>query len=255
MQDAAAGMVANNGAMRSYAELYRYGLYLDNTGRTESGLELWTTAAARAGGVPELASTQASMLAQGALDRALMENCRVAMELVNSVKGMPKGPVASFNAGMAAALCGDQAYAEEVTTALQQSFPQSTAVAQYYVPELQAAAQIGVNEPEKALGSLIALEEYDQISLTPYLRGMANAALGQMPAAILDFQMVLDHRGVALTLGSNTYPMAEVGVARAQVANRDKKDGAAAYQRFLMLWQEADQGQPLTGEALAKSKS
>ena len=85
----------------------------------------------------------------------------------------------AFHAGMAAALCGDQPYAEKTIAALQQNYPQNTAVAQYYVPELQAAAEIGVNEPEKALDSLIALEPYDSISLTPYLRGMANAALGQ----------------------------------------------------------------------------
>ena len=102
------------------------------------------------------------MLAQGALDRALTESCTVALEMVDEVKSLPKGPVASFNAGMAAALCGDQPYAENTIAALQQSYPQNTAVAQYYVPQLQAAAEIGVNEPEKALDSLIALEQYDR---------------------------------------------------------------------------------------------
>jgi eukaryotic-like serine/threonine-protein kinase len=234
--------------------LYRYGLYLDNTGRTEAGLELWRIAADKADEVPELASTKSSMLAQGALDRALMESCTVALELVDKLKGLPKGPDASFNAGMAAALCGDQPYAEKTIVALQQNYPQNTAVAQYYVPQLQAAAQIGVNEPEKALDSLIALGQYDQISLTPYLRGMANAALGQMPAAVLDFQTVLTHRGVALTLGSNSYPMAEIGVARAHLVNRNKAASIDAYKKFLTLWGEADQGQPLIAEALAKSK-
>jgi hypothetical protein len=234
--------------------VYRYGLYLDDTGRTEAGLELWKSAAARANGVPELGSTQASMLAQGALDRALMESCTVALELAEEVKALPKGPVASFNAGMAAALCGDEPYAERTIIAMQQRYPRSTAVEQYYIPQLQAAAQIGVNEPEKAIDSLIDLEQYDQISLTPYLRGMADAALGQMPAAILDFETMAGHRGAALTLGSNAYPMSVVGVARARATKRDKKESAEAYQRFLMLWGEADQGQPLIKEALARSK-
>jgi eukaryotic-like serine/threonine-protein kinase len=254
MQGAIAGTTASGDAPMTYAKLYRYGLYLDNTGRTEAGLELWRTAATKANSVPEFASIQASMLAQGALDRALMESCTVALELADEVKGLPKGPLASFNAGMAAALCGDQPYAEKTIAALQQSYPQSTAVAQYYVPLLQAAAEIGVNEPEKSLESLIALEQYDDISLTPYLRGMADAALGQMPAAVRDFQAVLAHRGMAFTLGSNAYPMAEVGVGRARAANREKSGSVEAYQRFLVLWREADQGQPLVAEALAKSK-
>jgi tetratricopeptide (TPR) repeat protein len=238
----------------SFAKLYRYGLYLDNTGRTEAALELWRDTAARASSVPELASTQASMLAQGALDRALIESCTVALELVDEAKNLPKGPVASFNAGMAAALCGDEPYAEKTIAALQQSYPQNTAVAQYYVPELRAAGEIGVNEPEKGIDSLLDLEAYDQVSLAPYLRGMANAALGQIPAAIVDFQKVSAHRGLALTLGSTAYPMAEVGVARAHAVNRNKAESTAVYQRFLKLWGEADQGQPLVAEALSKSK-
>jgi serine/threonine-protein kinase len=174
--------------------------------------------------------------------------------MVDDVKGLPKGPVASFNAGMAAALCGDQPYAKKTIAALQQSYPQSTAVTQYYVPQLQAAAKIGVNEPEQALDTLIALEQYDQISVTPYLRGMANAALGQMPAAILDFQIAQANRGSSFLLSGDVYPMAELGVARAYAANRDKADSVEAYRRFLVLWKEADRGQPLMVEALAKSK-
>jgi eukaryotic-like serine/threonine-protein kinase len=254
MQVAFAGTTTANGAPITRAELYQYGLYLDTVGKTGAGSDLWRVTAAVAGSVPELASTQASMLAQGALDRALVESCAVALEMVDDVKSLPKGPVASFNAGMAAALCGDRPYAEKTIAALQQGYPQSPAVAQYYMPQLQAAAEIGANEPEKALETLIALEQYDQISLAPYLRGMANAALGQMKAAILDFQIAQANRGSSLLLSGSVYPMAELGVARAYAASRDKTDSVEAYRRFLMLWKEADPGQPLLTEALAKSK-
>jgi serine/threonine-protein kinase len=111
-----------------------------------------------------------------------------------------------------------------------------------------------VNEPEKALDSLIGLEQFDEVPLTHYLRGVANAALGQMPAAIIDFQTVLAHRSEALMQGTNAYPMAEVGMARAYAANRDKTDSVAAYRDFLVSWEGADRGQPLIMEALAKSK-
>jgi serine/threonine-protein kinase len=253
LQGAIAGPTVGGAAQAGYAELYRYGLYLDNTGSSESGLEVWRTAAARAGSIPEFASTRASMLAQGALDRALMESCTVALELVDEVKSLPKGPIASFNAGIAAALCGDQTYAEKVAGALQESYPQNTAVMQSLIPQLEAAAEIGINEPEKALDPLNGLESYDQVALIPYLRGMANAALGQMPAAILDFQTVLDHRGAAVT-ESDAFPMAEMNVARAHAMNRDKRDSVEAYRRFLVLWRNADRNQPLMTAAMAKSK-
>jgi eukaryotic-like serine/threonine-protein kinase len=251
MQDAG---VAGGTEVR-LGELYRYGIYLDDAGKMNAGLALWRTAADRAGNVPELVSAQASMLAQGALDRALAENCNVALAMVDEVKNLTKGPVASFDAGMAAALCGDQPYAEKTAEALQQSYPQNTAVTKYYVPELQAAAEIGVNQPEKALDSLVSLRQYDQISLTPYLRGMADAAMGQSRDAIADFQTVVQHRGMAMLLGGDVYPMAELGAARAYRANRDTPDSAAAYQRFLVSWAGADRGQTLMTEALVRTSS
>jgi hypothetical protein len=75
-----------------------------------------------------------------------------------------------------------------------------------------------------------------------------------MPLAIVDFQAVLGHRDVAVVLGSNVYPMAEIGVARAYCASGDKADSVVAYRRFLALWGDADQGEARVREALAKSK-
>jgi eukaryotic-like serine/threonine-protein kinase len=209
-------------AQSSYADLDNYGLYLDATGRIDAGLELWTLAADSAAKVPELASTRAYLLAQGALDRALMDSCTVALKMVSELSDLPRGPVASVNAGMAAALCGDQTYAEKTVVELLRNFPRSTAVAQYYVPELEAAASIGVNEPARALPGLIALRQYDQISLTPYLRGLARVAVGQMPLAADDFQDVLARRGTDAMLGGTLYPMAQVRAERAYAASADR---------------------------------
>jgi serine/threonine protein kinase len=253
IRELASGVTVDDTQM-TYARLYRYGLYLDNTGKMSSGLEAWRTSAAAAASVPQLTGTQAYLLAQGALDHALAESCTVALEMVNEGKNLPKGPVASFNAGMAAALCGDEHYAEKTAASLQETYPQNTAVTQYYVPELQAAAAIGVNEPERAMPTLIALAKYDQVSLTPYLRGMAHAALGQMSSAVLDFQEVLDHRGLESTFEGDAYPMAEIGIARVYASTRDKPDSVAAYRRFLALWEDADRNQALTIEASTKGK-
>ena len=252
--DNATGTSAHNTEAVTYAALYGQGLSLDNAGRMAEGLEVWRGAAVKASQTAELGSTQASMLAQGALDRALMEDCSVALEMANEARSLPKGPIASFHAGMAAALCGDKTYADRTIAELQQSFPRSTRVAQSYVPELEAAADIGVNEPAKGFQVLANAKAHDQMSLTPYLRGLAHAAVGQMPLAIVDFQAVLVHRGVALALGSNVYPMAEIGMARAYAANGDNADSVAAYRRFLALWVDADADQPRMREALAKSK-
>ena len=237
------------------AQLASYALYLDNTGQLSAGEAAWRAAAARAGSVPGLDSAQASLLAQAALDRALTESCDRALVLAAEVSGMQRGPTASFNAGMAAALCGDKPYADKTAAELQQDFPQNAAVLQYLVPQLAAAADIGINEPAPALQVLLGIGEYDQISLTPYLRGLAHASIGQPQVAIVDYQAVLSHRGVAFILGSDVFPMAQVGVARAAWANHDREAGAAAYIKFLSLWPHADPNDPLIREALTRTKS
>jgi tetratricopeptide (TPR) repeat protein len=249
-----AGAAAIDMELSTYAAMESQGLYLDNAGRMAEGLEVWRTAAAKASQTPELGSTQASMLAQGALDRALTEDCSVALEMANEARGLPKGPIASFHAGMAAALCGDKTYADKTIVELQQSFPRNTRVEQSYVPELEAAAAIGVNEPAKALQVLVNVKAHGQRSLAPYLRGLAHAATGQIPLAIVDFQSVLMHRGIALATGNNVYPMAEIGLARAYAATGDKDASGAAYRRFIVLWGDADQNLPRMKEALVKSK-
>jgi serine/threonine protein kinase/tetratricopeptide (TPR) repeat protein len=238
----------------SFAALHGRGLYLDHTGRMKEGLALWRTSAAKASGAPELESTQAYLLAQGALDRALTENCGVALEMVGEVRDLHKGPIANFHAGLAAALCGDRTYADKVNAELQQKFPKSTMVARYYVPELEAAADIGVNEPGRALQILANMKTTEPMVLVPYLRGLAHAAMNQMPFAVVDFQTVLAHRGMAFPAGGTVYPMAEIGVARAFAAEGNKNDSVAAYKRLLALWDGADQEEPRMKEALAKSK-
>jgi hypothetical protein len=50
------------------------------------------------------------------------------------------------------------------------------------------------------------------------------------------------------------YPMAEIGVARAYKSSRDQLESVEAYRRFLKLWKDADQKDPLVTEALARSK-
>jgi serine/threonine protein kinase/tetratricopeptide (TPR) repeat protein len=253
LEDALALPAAANRPQFTYTDLNNYGLLLDNTGRRSTAVELWRTAAARAGDEAQLSGTQASFLAQGALDQALAENCTVALAMVEDVKGLQKGPIATFNAGMAAALCGDQPYAVKTAVALQQDFPRNTVAIQDYIPELQAAAEIGINEPEKALPGLNTRSQYDRSLLAAYLRGMAHAALGQAPLAGIEFESLLARQGEASMQQGDVYPMAQIGVARAYKSSRNQLESVEAYHRFLKLWKDAGQKDPLVTEALART--
>jgi serine/threonine-protein kinase len=241
-------------SQESYGRLADYGLYLDNAGRMGDGAALWRLAATEAGASSTSGSAKPYLLAQGALDRALTKACGQAAGFANDAAKLPSGLIASFNAGMASALCGDKAGAERVIAALQRAFPHSTAVTGYYVADLRAAMALSANDAKGALAALAPVAPYDDVSLTPYLRGLAHLATGDARLGVADFQMIVDHRGAAFIGGSNVYPMAQIGLARAYGALGDTANSKAAYRRFVALWQDGDQGQALLGEALAKGR-
>lgn len=162
--------------------------------------------------------------------------------------------IAIFNGGMASALCGDKAAAEAAIAALKQAFPHSTAVTGYYVADLEAAMALAANDSQGALTALAVAAPYDDVSLTPYLRGLAHLASKDAKLAVADFQTIVDHRGAAFIGGSNVYPMAQIGLARAYGALGDQVNSKAAYRRFAALWQDGDRGSALLDEALAKSR-
>jgi len=225
--------------------------YLDDSGQWAEGIAAWKAAAAAAGRLKDMASTKNYVLAQAALDRALTGGCAQAKLVAAEGSSENAGVTALFDFGMAAALCGDRTGAERTIRDLKDRFPQNVAVVQYLTPNLRAAEAIAAKDPALALDALAGLGQYDPISLTPYLRGLARFEAGQAALAASDFQLVLNHRGAVFIQGSAVYPMAQLGLARALAASGDRMGSIAAYRSFLGLWSNADEGQPLVNEASA----
>jgi eukaryotic-like serine/threonine-protein kinase len=242
------GTVRSDTARQSYAQLSEEVLYLDNTGQMAASTALWRKRKGLETQDVELASARASMLAQGALDRALAGTCSEAKELAGELDNLPHGPVAGFHAGLAVGLCGDQEATAAAIFWLRQGFPQNTAVAFRYVLELEAASALAGKDASKALEVLATIAPSEDDSLSSYLRGVAHMAGKQPSLATADFQTVLAHRGAAFTSGSNVYPMAEIGLARAAEASGDKTLSVEAYGRFAALWTEKDRAQPSSSE-------
>ena len=239
-------------------EVYRpdwtYGLYLDNSGRLNSGTGMWRSRAQAAARDEDLQSAGAFLLAQAALDRALIGSCGDGEAMALEADDLKQGMIALFNSGMAHALCGNTARARQISKELQDGFPQSFAVTGFYLADLQAAIALHESDPQAALDALKPARQFDLISLTPYLRGRAHVALRQVQIGIVDYQTVLAHRGVMFLAGSDVYPVAEIGVARAFADTGDLGNSAQAYRHFLELWKSADPGQPLLAEARAKAQ-
>ena len=250
--DAAAS--ALQGLQNGFRPDWNLGIYLDNVGRLAAGYELWRSRAGAAMKVNGLQSAAGFLLSQGAVDRALLGDCPAGLAMAREADAHPEGITAMFNVAMADALCGDSARAQKLEEDLQQLYPQSFAVKGFYVADIKAGIALHDQDPTAALDLLTSARQYDLISLTPVLRGRAHVALQQVQIGIVDFQTVLSHRGVPFIVGNVSYPVAQIGVARAFAATGDVGNSAEAYRRFLELWKTADATQPLVTEALVHTR-
>jgi eukaryotic-like serine/threonine-protein kinase len=82
------------------------------------------------------------------------------------------------------------------------------------------------------------------------VRGEAYLAAHQGKEAGVEFQKILDQRGVVVNepIGA----LAHLGLARAYMLQGDTFKAKAAYQDFLTLWKDADPGIAILKEAKAE---
>jgi serine/threonine protein kinase/tetratricopeptide (TPR) repeat protein len=188
------------------------------------------------------------IVAYQAQDLALGENCTDMAAQTKKALALDRERITTYSAAEAMALCGDAAGASPMADTLLKKWPSDTLVNNVYVPAIQASAALSRNQPDQALTALQGHESYDLISLAPYLRGLAHLQQKQPTLAILDFQKIRNHRGTYLGGGlitqnastTLTYPLAELGLARAYAAGKDTAAARAAYKQFLAEWSSAD---------------
>src|SRR5437773_10598236 len=83
-----------------------------------------------------------------------------------------------------------------------------------------------------------------------YVRGEALLAAHRYAEAAVEFQKILDHRGIVGTdpIGA----LAHVQLGRAFALSGDKTKAKAAYDAFLALWKDADPDIPILKSAKAE---
>ena len=95
------------------------------------------------------------------------------------------------------------------------------------------------------------LGEWGLASLYPaYVRGEAYLAARQGREAAVEFQKILDHRGIVISdpIGA----LAHLQLGKAYALSGDKTKAKNAYQDFLTLWKDADPDIPILKEAKAE---
>jgi hypothetical protein len=143
-----------------------------------------------------------------------------------------------------------------------QGIGEDTGVRFSYLPAIRARLALNHGEPSKAIELLQTAVPYELGAprssihgnfgaLYPiYVRGEAYLAARQGAEAAVEFQKILDHRGI---VGSDPIgALAHLQLGRAFAMSRDKTRAMSAYQDFLTLWKDSDPAIPIFKQAIAE---
>ncbi len=231
-----------------------------SSGQLRSARELFDRAAedAQRGGLKEYA---ASIVASEALTEAEFGNYRRARERATAALTMARGRSIQALAGEALALSGEIRQAQAVVDELAQRFPLDTEVNNVILPVVRAAIETKRSNPVKAIEFLRPAAPYELGSnptasyqlapaaafTVPHLRGEAYLRARSGTAAAVEFQKILNHRGIGPV--SPHYALAHLGLGRAYALIGNRAESRRAYQNFLALWKEADPEIPILQQA------
>jgi len=160
---------------------------------------------------------------------------------------------AKYVAACALAYIGDQQGAEGLAQELAKEFPEDTVVQFNYLPTLHARIAINRGKPADAVEILKAALPYElgEWALYPaYIRGEAYLAEQRGAEAAIEFQKILDHRG--LVRNDMIGALAHLQIGRAYAITGNIAKSKAAYQNFLELWKDADPDIPVLKQAKAE---
>jgi len=162
---------------------------------------------------------------------------------------------------MAMARIGDVSRAEALADEALKAYPQDTLLQFYHLPAIRAAVELNRGNAAKAEDSTERARPYELASpSTPptdlralypsYIRGQAYLAMHRGNDAAVEFQRILDHRG--LNANSPLGALAHLQIGRAYAMSGNPAKARTAYQDFLALWKDADPDTPILKQAQAE---
>ena len=197
----------------------------------------------------------------GALQEAEVGNSVAARSRANAAFLLAPGRDVKMFVALALARAGDEDRANRISKELEESNKTNTVLNFYWLPTIKAAMELARGESAKALAALEVTGPYElgatfsaYGNLYPvYLRGEAYLLAHNGPAATSEFQRFLDHRGIVLN--SPLAALAYVQLARAQVLSGDSAAARMSYERFFLLWADADPEVPILKQAKKEYQS
>jgi eukaryotic-like serine/threonine-protein kinase len=236
-------------------------LVLARSGQMRQARTMWERAAALAqqAGNRERAAIYTSA---EAVCEAHFGNAAEAKRRAAAALDLAKGRDVEYSAAFALALSGESSASQRLAVDLEKRFPEDTPVQFEYLPTLRALSALTHGAPLDAVEHLERARPYDLAlpgtaffakfgGLYPaYIRGESYLAAGRGQEAAMEFQKVLNHRGIVFAdpIGA----LAHLQLGRAYVASGDMAKAKNAYQDFLTLWKDADEDIPVLKQARAE---
>jgi serine/threonine protein kinase/tetratricopeptide (TPR) repeat protein len=203
----------------------------------------------------------AAYLAQSALREALFGNTDEALRRATLALAQSRGRDVQYAAALASAYAGDDTRSRTLADDLAKRLPEDTIVQFNYLPTLHAKLAVSRGNASAAIEDLSVATPYE-LGLTTdsaygwnamypiYVRGEAYLAAHQGREAAVEFQKIIDHRG--LVLFEPIAALAHLEIGRAYAMQGDTAKAKAAYQDFLTLWKDADPDVPILKQAKAE---
>ena len=174
---------------------------------------------------------------------------------IKSARKSLKSGKTDINLGLVAAVfawSGDSNQATAVKRDFDNEYPISTYNLSVFSPMIAAGTAIHRGKPAQEIKDLMAAavpyETGGTASLSPvYIRAVGCLKGGSPKDALVEFQKILDHRGVDPLRPS--VPLAILGIARAYVLLGRTEDARKGYETVLDFWKDADPGLRIVSEA------
>jgi len=193
-----------------------------------------------------------------ALREAELGNTATARQGVTAALALSAGRDVKIVAAFALARMGDAPHAKTLTEELKKSNPNSTLLKLYWLPTINAAAELSRANSSQAIVDLEPAAPYElglagafiNYVYPAYVRGQAYLLAHNGPAAAAEFQKLLDHRGIVGNFVTGSVAYLQIGRAYAMAGDTAK--AKAAYQDFFNIWKDADPDIPILNQAKAE---
>jgi eukaryotic-like serine/threonine-protein kinase len=153
-------------------------------------------------------------------------------------------------AAMTFARIGDTQRAIALADKLSKDFPVNTIQQIYWQPTIRAEIELSRNNPDKAIELLQTAAPYDLGGGGPIgglypalVRGQAFLRGRQGTQAAIEFQKLIDHRGIVVNLPIGA--LVHLYLGRAYALAGDTGRARTGYQDFFALWKDADPDIPI----------